>query len=88
MKVTENMQEFSAACMDTAFNAICVKSRDRNAKYQFGKIVSPDDIRWFAGRFLIEGSPEIKVRGHGWDGETMFVWTGTPDEFNETWEID
>ena len=31
---------------------------------------------------------DVMVRGHGWDFEKKFVWTGTKHEFQQTWEID
>jgi len=36
------------------------------------------------------GVPEVVVVGHGWGGidSEVFVWKGTPDEFQEMWEGD
>lgn len=90
------MQEFRAACCDTAFGAVAVKKRGKTFMelceddQGHGVIVHPavrmgdvhNDSELHA---LVRRYETVTVRGHGWEGETPFVWHGTPEDFIETW---
>ena len=93
MNIDTNSKTFADACLDTAFGAVCVKSRDYNAGHQFGRIVAPVITQGMITDIdalyrLIVGNDEVIVRGHGWEGEKPFVWKGDGHEFHATWEID
>lgn len=94
MKITELMKDFTAACLITPINALCVKRVGSNiadsGKYDYGMMVSPAITQGETDsdghlRQLVSNCGKATVRGHGWPGETPFVWTGTAQEFNETW---
>lgn len=65
--------------MDQTFKTpgCCVKSRDKRAQYQFGKLVRYD-----------EAADAVVVRGHNSGISPRFVWTGTRAEYVREWEID
>jgi hypothetical protein len=101
MKITENKKTFNEAVLDTPIGAIAVKKRDKDLRelskdsYGHGILVTPtilcgtihgpDDLEF---EMIDIHAPVVMVRGHGWDFEAPFVWTGSTEEFNETWVID
>jgi hypothetical protein len=103
MHITELPTIFANACMDTPIGAICLKKRGESLRellddeYGHGRLVRPgivtgsvknEDEFNAALKRLIGSNDTVIVRGHGWPMERKFVWTGTLDEFNETWEVD
>lgn len=58
---------------------VCVKAKGVNGPV-FGRVHANPN------RF---DAPAIVI-GHGWDdsADECFVWTGSKDEFNRTWEVD
>lgn len=99
MKLTEDKREFMEAALDTPFGAVCVKKRGKPMRELFddphghGILVKPFVERGPAADVALQQTmrsfhPVVVVRGHGWCGETPFVWTGTSDEFRKTWTID
>lgn len=101
MKITESDKAFMDAVMETPFGAVCVKKRGKEMAELFkdeyghgilvtptilqGTIQGPDEL---AGRLSAIHQSIVVVRGHGWDIEKRFVWTGTVEEFNRTWVVD
>jgi hypothetical protein len=100
MKVSEKMSDYTAACLDTPMESPCVRKKGCNiadgAMHDFGILVSPAvdratfDHREGLNELVAGMSPAtvMKVRGHGWMDNEVFVWEGTRDEFQETWELD
>jgi hypothetical protein len=99
MTLTEDKTEFMEATLETCFGSICVKKRGKTMQELFddphghGILVRPVVERGPAADVALKQTmqlfhPVVVVRGHGWDFETPFVWTGTSDEFKETWVID
>lgn len=103
MKVTEDKREFMEAWLDTPFYTVALRKRGTNiatadVSRDFGVLVAPAvdtretkfDHREALSALIRQLSPAavIKVRGHGWSGETPMVWSGSPDEFIETWTLD
>jgi hypothetical protein len=102
MKLEKNISAFHEACLDAPFNTVCVKLRGKslqelfNEKCGHGILVSPVVMRGpqntatSLNEYMatLPASTVVKVRGHGWSFEEPFVWTGSPREFNQTWEID
>lgn len=99
MNITEDLNTFREACLDTPFGAFCVKKAGKTMqelfddKHGHGVIVSPQVVRGEidtdVGLHLLVAATavnnKVKVRGHGWDFETPFVWEGTVAEFRKTW---
>ena len=100
MKVSENMNDYTAACLDTPMETPCVKKKNcdlmSDEPHQFGILVSPAvnrgtfDSSTGLNELVADMSPAtvFKIRGHGWMDNEVFVWEGTRDEFQETWELD
>lgn len=98
-EIKEGWHGFGEACLDTPFNAPCVKKHgsriDMPEKYDHGILVQPSIDRralksvMALNSLVAEMNPAtVIVRGHGWAGEVPFVWTGSAAEFNQTWEVD
>lgn len=99
MTITKDKMVFTDACLDTPFDALCVKKHGANIKSaldDFGIIVTPainrryikapDDLNGFIA--ALDTNATVKVRGHGWTDSERFVWSGTPEEFNSIWVVD
>lgn len=94
--ITTDRQTFNAECWNTLIVPFCVK-KQKPIKELFddpqghGVIVSPaiergsvtNDAELHAEIRAFNST--VVVRGHGWDFEEPFVWSGTPEEFCETW---
>ena len=99
-EVKKGWHDFGQACMDTPFNTPSVKRKGVNIanadpSFDFGLLVSPAICRSeistceALGQMIAEMNPAtVVIRGHGWPGETPFVWRGTAAEFNEQWVVD
>lgn len=99
MTLTEDKKTFDEACLDTCFGSIAVKKRGMALQemggHDHGILVSPYVRQGEVAMARLEQvmssyHPVVIVRGWGWGcpPDDAFVWTGTSDEFNETWEID
>jgi hypothetical protein len=99
MMFNQDKTAFMEAALDTCFDAICVKRRAKSMRELFddpmghGILVKPYVARGPAAvaalhQAMRSHEGEVMVRGHGWLGETPFVWTGTADEFRQNWTID
>jgi hypothetical protein len=96
MRLTTDMKEFTAAYLDTPFNAVAVKKKRYSGLGEledFGILITPAIMSGpIADRELEDAMRDydgvVKVRGHGWIPGEVFVWTGTAAEFNQTWRID
>jgi hypothetical protein len=102
--ITERHEAFMAAVMNTPFGAVCVKKRGKELRELFddeyghgilvsptilqGTIHGPDELAGRVSAIMLSDKCIVKVRGHGWDSEKRFVWTGTVEEFNRTWVVD
>lgn len=96
---TTSLDDFKAACWNTCLSAVAVKKRSKtfgelcDDPQGHGLLVHPTarigEIRNNSELYaLVRRYETVTVRGHGWEGETPFVWHGTPEDFIETWEGD
>jgi hypothetical protein len=98
---TEDQETYLKAILNTPFSAIYLKKRGKSLNelieddYGVGVLVSPMIVQ---GKLNSQSELDqlmtalsqsvVIVRGHGWAGEKRFVWTGTTQEFIETWTGD
>ncbi len=95
--LTVDSKVYMEQWLDTPFDAICVKRHDcRNRRFDeaaYGRISVPPLLQGeikseVEMQKAVEGVPEVVVVSHGFPGETLFVWRGTPDEFRSEWQGD
>lgn len=97
--ITEDKRVFMETALDTYLDSICVKKRGMELKDMRGQdhgiLVSPHVSQGPIAMLALKETmskyhPVVIVRGWGWGvpPDDSFVWTGTSDEFNKTWEID